>query len=230
MSEILSLIRSELFSLQDEQYRDFMCPLIPTVAPYTVIGVRVPQLKKLAKRICGCADLSDFTSALPHEYYEEYCLHAFIICEMKDFHQCIAEINKLLPHIDNWAVCDGLRPRCFKNNKAALLNEIDPWLKSDHPYTVRFAVEMLMVHFLDGEFSTEHMEKISLIRSGDYYVNMMLAWYFATALDKQRNAALKYLEERRLSAWVHNKAISKAVESYRIPPELKGYLKQLKRR
>ena len=224
MNEIISA----LFEMRDEKYRDFNSALIPTVDKNTVIGVRTPQLKKYAKELYKSGYREQIFSELPHKYYEMQNLHAFMICEISDFDECITELNRFLPYVDNWATCDLMRPKSFKKNPEGLLAEIQKWLSSDHTYTVRFGIEMLMTFFLDGNFSPEFPESVAQIRSDEYYINMMIAWYFATALAKQWQGTILYIEQKRLDKWTHNKAIQKAVESYRITDEQKQYLKQLK--
>ncbi len=219
-------ISEELYKMQDTKYKAFHSQLMPTVNPENIIGVRVPALRNFAKNIKDSAD--GFLYDLPHTYYEENNLHAFLISEIKDFHKCIKMLNDFLPYVDNWATCDGIRPPCFKKNKKELLFEIEKWIKSEHTYTVRFAIEMLMVHFLDKDFDKNHLNVVSNVNSGEYYVKMMVAWYFATALAKQWESAVLYLEEHLLHKWVHNKTIQKAVESYRITSEQKEYLRSLK--
>ena len=221
-------IIEELFRLQDTGYRDFQKKLMPTVADDAFIGTRTPELRALAKKLSKREDIDGFLSALPHEYFDEYQLHAFIISEIKDFDRCIAEVERLLPYIDNWATCDQLSPKVFKKHRPELLGYINKWLGSGLTYTVRFAVGMLMQHFLDEDFDAAYPEKVAVLRSDEYYINMMIAWYFATALAKQYESALPYIEEQRLDIWTHNKAIQKAVESRRISQEQKAYLKSLK--
>ncbi len=223
-------IRQELFSLQDPGYKSFQCALMPTVDPDTVIGVRTPALRAFAKRLKGEKEISSFLSDLPHRYYEENNLHAFLIEGITEFDPCIASLNAFLPFVDNWATCDMMRPKVLKKNPEALLREIGAWIVSKHCYTVRFGIGMLMVHFLDQDFDQRYPEMVSQIRSEEYYVNMMIAWYFATALAKQWDAIIGYLEEERLPLWVHNKTIQKAVESLRISKERKQYLRTLRRR
>lgn len=221
-------IKKALFELQDEKYKQFSASLTPTVNPDTVIGVRVPFLRKLAKELCG--NSKEFLSKLPHQYFEENNIHAFIISNIPDFDTCVEQVERFLPFIDNWATCDGLRPKCFakKQNKGSLLEHILKWLKSDEPYTVRFGIEMLMLHYLGDDFEPSILERVCAVRSDEYYVNMMVAWYFATALSKRWDESIIYIEERRLPTWVHNKAIQKAVESYRISDTQKQHLKSLK--
>ena len=223
-------IKKKLFEMQDIGYRDFHAKLMPTVDKEKIIGIRIPVLRKFAKEIVNTPYACEFMSALPHEYYEENNLHAFLIAEIKDFDECIAELEVFLPYINNWATCDSLRPECFKSNTDRLLRYIYKWLGSDKPYTVRFAIEVLMVYYLDERFKPEYMDSVSKIKSDEYYVNMMIAWYFATALAKQYEAAIPYIKSKTLSPWVHNKTISKAIDSYRISKETKEYLKTMKQK
>ncbi len=223
-------IRKTLHSMQDEKYRSFQVKLFPTVDPETVIGVRTPELRGYAKKLLKEGDISAFLSDLPHRYFDENQLHAFILSEIKDFGRCIEEVNRFLPYVDNWATCDQMSPKIFKKNRPQLLEQISIWLKSDKTYTIRFAIGMLMEHYLDDAFDISYPEMVAEIRSDEYYVNMMIAWYFATALAKQYEAVLPFIEDRKLDVWTHNKAIQKAVESYRITPEQKEYLKGLKRK
>lgn len=231
-------ITKELFNLQDEQYRNMQIKIIPNIDAERIIGVRTPPLrafaKDLVKKSKSSLDISrtttDFLEKLPHEYFDENQLHAFIICEEKDFEKCMNRIERFLPYIDNWATCDQLSPKIFKKqeNRKALLPYIDKWIKSPHCYTIRFAIGLLLQHFLDEEFKEEYLDKAASVRSDEYYVKMMVAWYFATALAKQYDAALPFIEEKRLEKWTHNKAIQKAIESYRVTPEHKEYLRSLK--
>lgn len=221
-------ITAQLFAMQDLEYKSFHCRLMPNISTDRVIGVRTPNLRALAKEMKSNSEIRLFIDTLPHKYYDENNLHSFIVADIKDFEECILQINKFLPYIDNWATCDMLRPKCFKKYTKELLYEIKKWILSEHPYTIRFGIEMLMVFYLEEEFKPEFFEMVAAIRSDEYYVNMMLAWYFATALAKQYNDAIKYIEDRRLPEWVHNKTIQKAVESYRVSKEQKEYLKTLK--
>ena len=221
-------IRETLLSLQDGEFAAFQARLLPNIAPERIIGVRTPELRKLAKQLRGSSDGEAFLKALPHEFFEENNLHAFLLCETKDFERCVQAVEEFLPYVDNWATCDQLRPKAFARNKQALLPHIRSWLDSDREYTRRFGIGMLMSHFLDEDFREEYLSLVSDIRSEEYYVNMMIAWYFATALAKQYEAALPYLENRRLAPWVHNKAIQKALESFRVSDEHKNYLRTLK--
>ena len=223
-------IREELFSLQEEKYRDFQSKLIPTVDQDMVIGVRTPLLRKLAKRLAKQEDIQDFLEELPHRYFDENQLHAFIISEMKDFAVCMDETERFLPFVDNWATCDQMSPKVFKKHRDELLVRIKTWIKSDETYTVRFAIGMLMEHFLDEDYDAAYPEMVAAVRSNEYYINMMIAWYFATALAKQYESILPYIEDCRMDVWTHNKTIQKAVESYRITVDQKAYLKTLKRK
>lgn len=221
-------IIEELLEQQDKEYRDFQRKLIPTVAPDRIIGVRTPVLRKMAKEMARQEDTKDFLDTLPHHYFEENQLHALILSEEKDFEHCIAGIEPFLPYVDNWATCDQMVPKVFKKHTDELLFYIQKWIASDHTYTVRFAVGMLMRFYLDEKFEPEYLEMVAAVKSGEYYVRMMVAWYFATALAKQYDAAVMFLEEKRLEPWTHNKTIQKSVESYRIDEEKKAYLRSLK--
>ena len=218
-----------LFSNQDTGYKAFHQKLMPTINPDTVIGVRTPVLKKIAKEYFGSDVQREFIKNLPHEYYEENNLHAFFIAEIKDFDECMKEIEKFLPYIDNWATCDGLRPKVFRENAEKLLPYINKWIKSDHTYAVRFAMEMLMLYFLDGHFKEKYLTMVASVKSEEYYVQMMQAWYFATALAKKWCSVLPYITENKLPVWVHNKTIQKATESFRITDEQKQILRKYKR-
>ena len=225
---MIQQIRTRLFELQDIEYKEFSAKLMPTVNKNTVIGVRTPVLKRLAKEIKDKPDVDTFLNDLPHKYYEENNLHSFIISEIKDFDKAIAEINRFLPCVDNWATCDGMRSKAFAKNKVRLLNNIEDWLDSAHTYTVRFGVLMLMTHFLDNDFEKKYLMRVAAVKSDEYYINMMLAWYFATALAKQWDSTIGFIEKGVLPEWVHNKTIQKAVESYRITDSQKALLKKLK--
>ena len=223
-------IVTELFRLQDKDYAQKQSKIIPTVTAERIIGVRTPELRSFAKSLYKDRDIDAFLSCVPHQYFDEDQLHAFIISLEKNFDKCIAEVEAFLPFIDNWATCDQLSPKIFKKESKKLLPNIYSWIKSDKTYTVRFAIGMLMQHFLDERFDTRYADMVAEVRSEEYYINMMIAWYFATALAKQYELVLPYLEEKRLDAWVHNKTIQKSVESYRITDEQKAYLKTLKLR
>ena len=221
-------IRENLFKMQDIKYRDFQSKLIPSKTADDMIGVRTPELRKYAKDLLKREDIGEFLEVLPHKYFDENQLHAFIISGIKDYDRCMEEVCSFLPYVDNWATCDQMSPKIFKKHRPELLKHIKKWIKSKHTYTVRFAVGMLMEHFLDEDFDPKYPDMVSAIRSDEYYINMMTAWYFATALAKQYDAVLPYIEEKRLDKWTHNKAIQKSVESFRITPEQKSYLKTLK--
>lgn len=223
-------IYKELVSLQDKGYRDMQITIIPTVDADSIIGVRTPALRTLAKELSKREEIGQFLDSLPHKYFEENQLHAFILSGMKDAARAFELVDKFLPYVDNWATCDQMSPKIFKKHKDLLLEYTDKWIGSDHPYVKRFGIGMLMEHFLDEDFKTSYLTKVSKIRSDEYYVNMMIAWYFATALAKQYDATLPYIEKNKLDIWTHNKSIQKAVESYRITPEQKEYLKTLKRK
>ena len=225
METEVQAVREQLFGLQDETYRDFQSALMPTVPKEKVIGVRTPALRKLAKQLAGTPQAEMFLRSLPHDYYEENNLHAFLIEAIRDYGTALAETEKFLPYIDNWATCDFPEPKCFRKNKKAVLEEVRKWIASTETYTIRYGIGMLMRLFLDEDFSPEYLEMAAGVQSQEYYVNMMIAWYFATALAKQWDAAVPYIEQHRLSDWVHKKTIQKAVESYRITSEQKEYLK-----
>ncbi len=221
-------IQKELFQNQDVKYRDFQARLLPTLNVQTIIGVRTPILRALAKDIYKENDFSDFLNDLPHKYFDENQLHAFLISEIKDFDFCMNELNKFLPFVDNWATCDQMSPKVFKKNRKKLSEQIKIWILSEKTYTLRFAVGMLMQHFLDEDFDLEYPKMVLTIYSDEYYVKMMIAWYFATALAKQYETILPFLENKKLEKQTHNKAIQKALESYRISDERKKYLRTLK--
>lgn len=221
-------IIKELFNKQDIKYRDFQAKLIPSKTADDMIGVRTPELRKYAKELLKREDSGEFLEILPHEYFDEDQLHAFIISGIKDYDKCMQEVDKFLPFVDNWATCDQLSPKVFKKHRTELLKQINKWIKSKETYTVRFAIRMLMEHFIDEDFDVKYPEMVAKIRSDEFYINMMIAWYFATALAKQYDAVLPFIEEKKLDKWTHNKAIQKSVESYRITTEQKEYLKTLK--
>ena len=221
-------IQSLLFAKQDIKYRDFQAPLFPNIDKEKMIGVRTPELKKLAKELFGSELANKFIETLPHQYFDENQLHAFLISLIKDYKTCLKEVERFLPYIDNWGTCDQLSPKVFAKHKEELVVDIKRWIKSKHTYTVRFAIGVLLQHYLDESFKEEYLELVSKVKSDEYYINMMIAWYFATALAKQYDSTIKYIEDKQLDPWVHNKTIQKAVESYRITNEQKAYLKSLK--
>ena len=222
------MIQERLFALQDEKYREFQRSLIPGLPRENIIGIRIPAMRKLAKEFVKEPEAAVFLKQLPHTYYDENILHALLVAEIKDYDTCVKEVERFLPHVDNWAVCDIFSPKVFKKNRDRLIKKIKEWTASDHPYTCRFGMEMLMTHFLDEDFRVEYLEIPAEVHSEEYYVNMMIAWFYATALAKQPDAALPWLTEKRLDLWTHNKAIQKAVESRRIPPGMKQLLRGLR--
>lgn len=222
-------IQKHLFEMQDVKYRDLQIRIIKTVNPEKIIGVRTPDLKRYAKELIK-EDYSIFLNELPHDYFDENQLHAFIISKIKDYDECLNCVNSFLPYIDNWATCDQLLPKVFKKNTDKLLKEIKVWIKSKDTYVVRFGINMLMQYYLDYRFKPEYLDLVSKIKSNEYYVNMMIAWFFATALAKKYDYAVKYLEENVLDTWTHNKTIQKAIESYRITDSQKEYLRSLKKK
>ncbi len=221
-------LHKKLYSLQDLKYRDMQIKIIPTISPESIIGVRTPALKAMAKDIMKAGNYKDYLKELPHKYFEENQLHAFIISGIKDVNECMEELRRFLPYVDNWATCDQMSPKIFKKRKEELLTHIKEWIRSDKTYTIRFGVGMLMEHFLDEDYDPQYPKMVAGIRSEEYYVNMMVAWYFATALAKQYESIIPFIEEKRLDNWTHNKAIQKSVESRRITEEQKTYLRSLK--
>jgi len=225
----MGIILDELLRIKDDENARFQAKLTPAIKPETCLGTRVPELRKLAVRLEKCEEYSKFMADLPHTYYDENMLHSIFISRVKDYETCLSRVEAFLPYVDNWAVCDTLRPKVFAKHTDKLLPKIIEWTKSSETYTIRFGVDMLMTYYLDKEFKPEYNEIPASIISDEYYVNMMLAWYYATALAKQWDATIPYLEENRLSVWVHNKTIQKARESFRITSDEKDYLKTLKR-
>ena len=222
-------LQQHLFGMRDAAYAAFIAKLTPGFPPSHFIGVRVPLLRTIARSFAKEeAARQRFLSHLPHSYYEEDMLHGMLISLVKDYDRCLDLIDRFLPYVDNWAVCDTLSPKVFAKHKAQLLENILRWSSSSHTYTCRFGLRMLMTHFLDDSFSADFLEIPATIRSEEYYVKMMVAWFFATALAKQWEATLPYLENRQLDPWTHRKTIQKAIESYRIPPERKDYLRTLR--
>lgn len=227
-TEAVKRIQEHLFALGDEGYREFSAKLTPNIAIEKIIGVRTPALRAYAKEIAGTDEAREFLCALPHEYYDENNLHGFLIERMKDFDETVEALDRFLPYVDNWATCDLCSPKVFKKHHDELLPHIERWLDSGETYAVRFGIGMLLSNYLDEHFLISHLERIASIRSDEYYINMMIAWYFATALAKRYEAVLPCIEGRMLDVWTHNKAIQKAVESRRITPAQKEYLKGLK--
>ena len=225
MVTIKNQIEQKLFSLQDEEYRNFQSKLIPTVEAKSVIGVRTPDLRKFAKVLVKKDNINFFLDDLPHKYFEENQLHAFIISETQNYLLCINRLDIFFPFVDNWATCDQMLPKVFKKNKKDLIVHIKRWIESDYTYAVRFAIGALKNHFLDDDFNLEYPLMVAKVKSDEYYVNMMIAWYFATALAKQYDQVISFIVNRKLPKWTHNKAIQKAIESNRITKEQKEYLK-----
>ena len=226
--KINSFIRERLFNLKNEEKKKFDASLLPTLDCNRILGIKLSDLRDFAKELSKRDDIDEFLNDLPHYYYEENNLHAFIIENIKDYEKCIILFKKFLPFIDNWAKCDCFRPKCFKKNSDKLLKEIDEWLLSNNTYTIRFAIGMLMSYYLDDRFETTFLDRVANIKSDEYYVNMMIAWYFATALAKQYDETIKILENNVLPTWTHNKTIQKAIESRRITTSQKDYLRSLK--
>ncbi len=221
-------LHKKLYSLQDMKYREMQIKIVPTISPESIIGVRTPELRNMAKDILKAGNYKSFLEELPHKYFEENQLQAFIISGIKDLKECMEELEKFLPHVDNWATCDQMSPKIFKKHREVLFAHIKEWIRSERAYTVRFGVGMLMEHFLDEDYDPKYPEMVAALRSDEYYVNMMIAWYFATALAKQYESIIPFIEQKRLDDWTHNKAIQKSVESRRISEEQKIYLKSLK--
>ncbi len=221
-------ITDRLFSMQDTEYRDFHSRLMPNIEKECIIGVRIPKLRAYAKELSKTSLSQAFLEKLPHKYYEENNLHALLIDALSDPEEQLKQLERFLPHVDNWATCDLMRPRALFKCPQLLLSAVYHWIESERTYTVRFAVSMLLCRFLDEDFKEQYLELVAGVRSEQYYIQMMQAWYFATALAKQPDAALPYITEKRLPIWVHNKTIQKAVESYRISKEQKAFLKTLR--
>jgi len=219
-------LQKELFSLADEEYADFQARLLPTLKREQIIGVRIPELRKFASK----HEIADFLHKLPHVYYDENILHGIYISKINDSKTCICEIERFLPYIDNWAVNDTIKPKCFKKDKANLMDKICQWVNSDREFTCRFAILMLMSYYLDEDFQKEYLEIPLRAKNQEYYVKMMVAWFYATALAKHYEEILPYIKNNRLDVWTHNKTIQKAVESFRISDKQKKYLKSLKRK
>lgn len=226
--EVQKKVQRELFELQDLKYRDFHAKLIPTMEKEKIIGVRTPALRGFAKKFGKTEESKLFIKKLPHQYYEENNLHGLLIEQIKDYDECLVELKRFLPYIDNWATCDLLALRLVKKHLDVFIKEIYKFMESEHTYIIRFGISMLMKYYLEDEFNIEYPDKVADIRSEEYYVNMMRAWYFATALAKQYEQIIPFIEKKRLDVWTHNKTIQKAIESYRITDEQKTYLRTLK--
>lgn len=221
-------LEQELFEMQDLKYREFHSRLMPGIDKETIIGIRMPLLRKFTREFAKTPETECFLRDLPHRYYEENNMHMMIVSWIKDYGTCLAELERFLPYVNNWATCDLPAPKCFAKHKEELLPEIQKWITSGRTYTIRYGIGMLMSFYLDEDFNPEYLKLAANIRSDEYYVNMMIAWYLATALAKQWEATIPYLEERRLPEWIHRKTIQKAIESYRITPEQKVYLRSLR--
>lgn len=217
-----------LYKLQDKKYKEFQSNLLPNIDPDKVIGVRVPEIRKLAKELSHSEERKEFLDDLPHKFYDENILHAVMISEIKDCEKCLIELQRFLPYVDNWAVCDIIAPKVFKRNKDLLINKIYEWVYSDSTFISRFGIKMLMTHFLDEDFEVKFLKIPIDIHTDEYYLKMMIAWFYATALAKQWDDAIIILENRVLDKWIHNKTIQKARESLRITKIQKEYLKTLK--
>ena len=224
----MDIIVQKLQELADSSYRDFQAKLMPTVDKATIIGVRTPAMRALAKELKGTELAASFMQKLPHKYFDENQLHAFLINECKDYDKCLRELERFLPYVDNWATCDQLSPKVLKKQPEATLEAIKKWMASDHAYTIRFGMEMLMSFYLDDLFKPEYLAWVAADRNEEYYVKMMVAWFFATALAKQYDATVPYIEQRLLPEWTHKKAIQKACESYRVTKEQKEYLRSFR--
>ena len=222
-------IQNRVLELSYEKNADFSAKLTPGIDREKFLGVRIPASRKLAKEIIKENEHKDFLNSLPHKYYDENILHSILISEIKDYDECIKYVDEFLPYVDNWAVCDTMSPKAFKNKHERLMNDILRWVDSDQTYTIRFGLKMLMAHFLGNDFKNEYLKIPAKIKSDEYYINMMIAWFYATALAKQWDSTIVYIENGVLDKWVHNKAIQKARESYRITAEQKEYLKSLKK-
>ena len=228
---IIEEIKDYLLKNQNLQYKQFHSSLMPTINSEVVIGIKVPILRNYTKELLKKYDIQSFVpffKDLPHQYYEENNIHAFLIEKINNYDECLFQLEQFLPYIDNWATCDMLNPKVFSKNKDKLLKKINEWIKSSHTYTIRFGIGMLMRYFLDKDFNSSYLELVYSIKSEEYYVNMMKAWFFATALAKQYDATLPIIQNKKLDIWTHNKAIQKAIESFRVPAEHKQYLKTLK--
>ena len=221
-------VYERLKSYQDENYIDFQSKLVPNIDKKTIIGVRTPQMRTIVKEIFGTEEANKFLQTLPHKYYEENLVHFFLISKIKDFDECVKEVEKFLPYINCWPVCDQATPLVFKKHHDKLISLIKKWINSNHIYTARFGIRMLMNEFLNDDFKEEYLEWVSSKNGNDYYLKMMIAWFFATALAKQYNATIKYIENKNLDPWIHQKTIQKAIESYRVSEEHKEYLKKFR--
>lgn len=219
---------ARLNEVKDDKYKDFQTKLVPNINHDTILGIRTPDMRKIAKEVFENNDFDSFLNELPHKYYEENLIHFFVISMIKDFDKCIEETERFLPYVDCWPVSDQATPKSFRKNHDKLLPYIKKWIKSKHIYTARFGIRMLMNEYLDDDFKEEYLNLVASVKGDDYYLKMMIAWFFATALAKKYEKTILYFENHRLSEWVHKKAIQKAIESYRISDEHKKYLRSLK--
>ena len=228
MKEDSMTVYDKLLEVKDDAYKEFQAKLVPNISADTILGVKTPELRRIAKEVFLSEDKDAFLNSLPHKYYEENLIHFFIISMIKDFDECIKEVDRFLPYVDCWPVSDQASPKSFKKNHDKLLPHIKKWMKSKHVYTARFGIRMLMNEFLGEDFKSEYPKMVASLKGEDYYLKMMAAWYFATALAKQYDESVKYIEEHKLDDWVHKKAIQKAIESFRVSDEHKEYLKTLR--
>ena len=217
-----------LISVKDDAYREFQAKLVPNVPKETILGVRTPEMRKIAKEVFESGERDAFLSDLPHQYYEENLIHFFVLSMIKEFDACILGVEAFLPYVDCWPVSDQATPKAFRKNHERLLPYLKKWIASEHVYTARFGIRMLMNEFLDADFKPEYPELVASRQGEDYYLKMMIAWYFATALAKRYDETIPYFTDRRLDEWTHKKAIRKAVESFRVTDEHKEYLKSLR--
>ncbi|WP_026652700.1 DNA alkylation repair protein [Butyrivibrio proteoclasticus] len=221
-------VYERLLEVKDDAYKEFQAKLVPNIDPDTIIGVRTPQMRQVAKEVFASGQAGDFLKELPHKYYEENLVHFFIIALIKDFDECVAAVEAFLPYVDCWPVSDQATPKSFKKNHDKLLPYIKNWIASDHVYTARFGIRILMNEYLENDFKEEYLELVASKKGDDYYLKMMVAWYFATALAKRYDESVKYIERHALDEWVHKKAIQKAIESYRVSDDHKEYLRTLR--
>ena len=221
-------VYERLYECRDNEYKEFQSKLVPNISSDTILGVRTPDMRKIAREVFNTEEGNEFLKELPHDYYEENLVHFFLIARIKDFDECVREVERFLPYIDCWPVCDQSSPKCFKKNHEKLLPLIKKWIDSDHVYTSRFGMRMLMNEFLDDDFKEEYLDWVASVKGEDYYLKMMVAWYFATALAKQYDATITIFENHVLDEWCHRKAIQKAIESFRVTDEHKEYLKTLR--
>ena len=222
------ILYDRLMKEKDDRYREFQVKLVPNISPETIVGIRTPQLRTIAKEIYESKNRDEFLKDLPHKYYEENLIHFFVLSMFKDFEQCVQAVEVFLPFVDCWPVSDQATPKSFRKNHQKLLPYIRKWIASDHIYTARFGLRMLMNEYLGEDFREEYLELAASKRGEDYYLKMMIAWFFATALAKRYDETITYFEDRRLDEWVHRKAIQKATESFRVTDAHKEYLKSLR--